>query len=964
MSEPDSVRAGGMGEVYRARDTRLDRTVAIKVLNSALSASPDLKARFEREARAISQLNHPHICTLHDVGTSEGTDFLVMEFLEGETLAQRLERGPLPIKQALTIGMDIADALDKAHGAGIVHRDVKPGNVMLTNSGAKLLDFGLAKPATAAHGAAAAAGGGTTPSSPTMSVAAANDSAPQLTGVGAFIGTLQYMSPEQAEGKSIDSRSDVFSLGAVLYEMFSGRRAFGGDSQVSTLAALLRDQPFPLKTVRREIPEGVERTVFRCLAKDPEARYANAGQVRDALAECQARLAGRGLSAAAVFRRPGMAATVASAVMLAIALGGWWWVRQSRARWAREVALPEIRRLIDQGKMYPAFELFKAAARAIPDDPEVARLRGQVTYTAAIRSTPAGAEISIRDYLNTNTPWKRVGTTPIERLELPIASLRMRVTKAGFETLDVHSIFQRDAGLTLEPAGTRPAAMVRAAGGAVQFALGPRVDLQDYWLDTYEVTNRAYKAFVDAGGYRRREFWKQPFLENGRELSWEEAMTRFRDATGRPGPATWELGSYPEGHGEYPVNGVSWYEAAAYAEFAGKSLPTVYHWRRASGGTFGTDIAVMSNFADQGPAPVGRFQGVGPFGTYDMAGNVKEWTFNEGPGGRYILGGAWTDPLYGFGNSDVQDPFKRLPTFGFRCARYPHPPPEEATRPVKGIIRDYSLEKPVSDEVFAAYRSIYAYDRTELDPRLERTDNSAPYWRVERVSYRAAYGNERIPAILFLPKNASPPYQCVIYFPGSDAQNRRSSEDLGIDLLTIDFVIRSGRAVLFPVYRGTFERGIGDYESGSNIERDLIIEWTKEVSRSRDYLETRADIDHARVAYYGFSWGALLGPIYTAVDPRFRASILLSGGLDYVKRPPEVETINFAPRSAVPTLMVNGRYDFRFPYESSQLPLFNLLGTPTADKAHTLSEDGHVPARNAMVREILDWLDRYLGTVK
>ena len=210
--------AGGMGEVYKARDTRLDRTVAIKVLPSHVAADPDLRERFEREARAVAALNHPHICTLHDVGQQDGIDYLVMEYLDGETLAQRLEKGALPLDQVLHYAIQIADALDKAHRQGIVHRDFKPGNIMLTKSGVKLLDFGLAKLAPAAHVGIAGMTGAATQTSP-------------LTGQGTILGTLQYMAPEQLEGKEADARTDIFAFGAVVYEMVTGKKAFEGKSQ-------------------------------------------------------------------------------------------------------------------------------------------------------------------------------------------------------------------------------------------------------------------------------------------------------------------------------------------------------------------------------------------------------------------------------------------------------------------------------------------------------------------------------------------------------------------------------------------------------------------------------------------------------------------------------------------------------------------------------------------------------------
>lgn len=256
--------AGGMGEVYRARDTRLGRDVAVKILPEHLASTPEVRQRFEREARAVSSLNHPHICTLHDVGHQDGTDFLVMEYLEGETLAKRLERGPLATPELLRIAIEIADALEKAHRQGVIHRDLKPGNIMLTKAGAKLLDFGLAKSSVAPTVVDLSG-------SPTMSQKIAESPAP-LTARGTIVGTFQYMSPEQLEGKETDARSDVFSFGAVLYEMATAKRAFEGKTTASVIAAILKDQPAPVTTLQPLAPPALEQVVKTCLAKDPEER--------------------------------------------------------------------------------------------------------------------------------------------------------------------------------------------------------------------------------------------------------------------------------------------------------------------------------------------------------------------------------------------------------------------------------------------------------------------------------------------------------------------------------------------------------------------------------------------------------------------------------------------------------------------------------------------------------------------
>src|SRR6266404_1163474 len=258
--------AGGMGEVYRARDTRLDRTIAIKILPAQFSYDPVRKQRFEREAKTISSLNHPHICVLHDVGSQDGVDYLVMECVEGETLAKRLEKAALPLEQVLKCGAQIADALDKAHRSGVVHRDLKPGNIMLTASGAKLLDFGLAKPAAAMASLA------------TMTATGAKQSS--ATEQGTIVGTFQYMSPEQVEGKEVDGRSDIFSLGAVLYEMVTGKRAFEGKSQLSVASAILEKEPEPISAAKPMTPPALDHAIKKCLAKLPDERWQSASELQ------------------------------------------------------------------------------------------------------------------------------------------------------------------------------------------------------------------------------------------------------------------------------------------------------------------------------------------------------------------------------------------------------------------------------------------------------------------------------------------------------------------------------------------------------------------------------------------------------------------------------------------------------------------------------------------------------------
>jgi dienelactone hydrolase len=484
-------------------------------------------------------------------------------------------------------------------------------------------------------------------------------------------------------------------------------------------------------------------------------------------------------------------------------------------------------------------------------------------------------------------------------------------------------------------------------------------------MDALEVTNQQFKVFVDSGGYRRREVWDQPFVLAGRPLAWDAAMARFTDRTGRPGPSTWEAGDFPAGQADYPVAGVSWYEAAAYAKFRGKSLPTIFHWVRAARTTSAAFIVPRSNVEGHGPAPVGSFHDVGPYGAWDMAGNVREWCANDAGGSRYILGGGWNDPGYAFNDAYTQPPFDRSATNGIRLVRYRTGDTTLAAlgRPVPLTRRDFARERPVADGIYQVYRRLFDYDPLPLRAAVEATDSSNEEFIREKASFTAAYGGERITAYLFRPRRGTPPFQTVVFFPGSNALNLRTFDPVAT-ARGIDFFMKSGRAVLMPIYKSTYERGDG-YESDigdlSSAYRDHVIMWVKDFRRSVDYLATRADVDTSALAYYGISWGGYLGGLIPAVEPRIKVVLLQVAGLEIQRASPEVEPFNYLPRITQPVLMLNGRYDHYFPVEPSQLPFFRSLGTPAARKRQVIAEGGHFVPRNQVIAETLAWLDRYLG---
>jgi len=589
-------------------------------------------------------------------------------------------------------------------------------------------------------------------------------------------------------------------------------------------------------------------------------------------------------------------------------------------------------------------------------------VEAEVLWSTNIRTTPSGADAYFRDYGGTQESWEYLGKTPLESIRLPHGHFRFKFTKDGYEP--VESTNEHGIDVVLDPTGSLPSGMVHVPAGSVELAGNPTVQLDDFLIGKYEVTNRDFKKFVDAGGYRNSKYWKFPFVKEGQTLSFEQAMNLLRDKTDRAGPSAWELGGYSSGQDDYPVSGVSWYEAAAYAEFAGMNLPTVYHWYGAAPVGIYSDILQLSNFSAKGPAPVGSYPGLGPFGTYDMAGNVKEWCFNAVGDRRYILGGASTDPVYMYQEADARLPFDRSVTNGIRLVKYPHPEPVTQTlmAPVSIITADYRSVKPVSDAVFKIYESLYSYDRTPLDAKIESQDDSSPDWRRERITFNAAYGNERVIAYLYLPKSVPPPYQTIVYFPHSGSQLFHTLEDS--QLWDVDFIIKGGRALMFPVYKNTYERLTKAPDSGTSAQRDDTIAQVKDLRRAVDYLETRTDIDHDRLAYYAISFGAVLGPINLAVENRFKVAVLAAGGCDRDKELPEADPFNYAPHVTIPVLMLNGRYDLMIPLDTCQEPLFRALGTPAQDKKHVLFDSGHTPPLIPWMKETLNWLDHYLGPVK
>ncbi|MCZ6759128.1 MAG: SUMF1/EgtB/PvdO family nonheme iron enzyme [Gemmatimonadetes bacterium] len=643
--------------------------------------------------------------------------------------------------------------------------------------------------------------------------------------------------------------------------------------------------------------------------------------------------------------------------------------------------LVEIDRLRDLGENGAAFALAREVAPLLDGDYDVEEFWSGYSWSTDIDSEPAGARVYRQHIDAAEDEWEDLGTTPLKTVRFPIdQAYRVRFELDGHRSVELlhEALFGADwrgvpavNPVRMDRVDDLPEEMVRISGFTHDL-----VEYGDFFMDRFEVTNRDYARFVTSGGYQKPEYWPNTFVKDGKEIAWEDAVSSFVDRTNRPGPSTWSGGAYPSDEGNHPVSGVSWYEAAAYARFVEKELPTRVHQDQGHRFYFENSgfVAPRSNFEGDGPWPVGENRAMTTMGVYDLIGNVREWCWNEvGTDARCTNGAAWNDAPYNATNIIPKSPWDRDSTNGFRLVRT-FDSDEKVARLQQPEVplqrRDLRSEEPASDAEFEIYRRMYAYDPLPLNAEVVQVDKFE-HWTRERVAFDLPYRG-RGAAMLYLPKNVAAPYETVIYWPGSDALAYQSIEEEYLE--SFDFLMKSGRAVAQPIFLGTFGRddpGSRFNENNfwltpdwtkSTTYRDRRINWVQELSRTIDYLESRDDIDADRLGYYGYSWGGLAAPIVLVVEEqRFDAAVLNVGGLDDSQQYlPEVDPINFVTRVRTPVLMINGEYDIVVPLETSQKPMIELLGTDPEHKRLHVTPAAHLVPEDVLIRETLDWFDRYL----
>lgn len=998
--------AGGMGEVWLAQDSRLGRKAALKLLPARFTLDQERVRRFMREARAASALNHPNIVTIYEIGTAPSEQgklhFIAQEFIDGVTLRQRLLNGRLSLTEALDIAAQTATALAAAHEAGIIHRDIKPENLMLRRDGyVKVLDFGLAK-LTERQASA-------------ESETRSDSQASHTTTPGLVMGTIRYMSPEQARGLKVDARSDLFSLGIVLYEMIAGHAPFEGETPSDGVALILTAQHQPLQQLDAAVPAELERIVSKALAKEREHRYQSAADLlrelkalREEL-EFEAKLSAHSSGfrlqrvlndkLAQVNWRSRSVWLTAAVLVLVLSGAGWFIWRKVNQRWATG-QLPRIAQLAQARQPFEAYALAVQVERYLLNDATLAKWMPLISEPLTVTTEPAGARVFLKRFASSNPPREFIGMTPLHNLRVARGEYLLELEKEGyapFERTISSKLYQNGTMLAPPDDPTRveqrlietaklPERMVFVPGGNYKLVSwrrpnNARVALDDYFIDKYEVTNREFKEFVVAGGYLKKQYWQQPFDKAGQTQTWEEAIKEFKDRTGLPGPRSWAGQDFPAGRAEHPVTDITWHEAAAYAAFRGKQLPTVYQWEKAARNGLFTyysgyilpwgpidvtgSVEGRANFKSDGTVPVGSFPfGLSPFGCHDMAGNVAEWCLNPMMNGFATVGASWDDHPYLFPYIGDQPGFASNGKLGFRCVRNAAEGKGEQGGQRLEEVSGTSNVVPVSETEFRSLLSHYRYDQTPLATQVVETLETSE-WRREKISYLSAQ-DERALAYLYLPKTAQPPFQVLQFVPAGDVFGHFASLPESVELVLPPY-IRAGRAVFAVVFKGFIERerpsGYVAPDITSVRRREELVAQATDLRRGLDYLRSRSDIDLNRLAYFGFSQGATLGMIFTAVEPRYHAVVFMAGGLWPTRRDalPEIYDPNFVPYIRAPKLMLNGRYDEVHTLPTMIEPALRLMREP---KKLVLYDGSHTPPVEVAVPVINGWLDEMLGPVK
>ncbi len=643
--------------------------------------------------------------------------------------------------------------------------------------------------------------------------------------------------------------------------------------------------------------------------------------------------------------------------------------------------ISEILQLVENENFFEAFSLGVSIQANQPNNVILEELWDEFSVKGTIITQPEGAEVWVSDYFNPSSENINLGITPLENVKIPIGTLTVEYLREGYIPRTIiaanpyYSFGNFPPYPDVPPVPTLlisendsdemiPVPDIAIGLGVYGFA-NRELQLGSYGIGKYEVTNEEFKQFVDDGGYEDPSYWDGLVFEReGVELNFEAASELMIDTTGRNGPAGWELGNYRAGEGGLPVVGVSWYEAVAYTRYRGVALPSAYHWTRA--GLLNAYFRTPKDYSNFSGTilPATDESALGPFGSFNMLGNVREWVWNSKEDNKLVLGGSFTDPDYMSTLAYDLPPFTRDSFTGFRTARYSETTAalEEFLEPPDLAFNDFRNAQPASAEVFDAISDQFRYNKDNLAPEVDLIDESHTLWDLEIVSINTDYDDDRIKIHLFKPKESTSS-GLAIYFGGLSTFSE-GAQRITPSPQDFDFVISSGRALAIIELDGSFSRydGAGQL-SGDELRRkraSQFLNWHSDLGRSIDYLTTRTELNASSLSYLGASFGASSVGSLLSLEKRFDAAVLVIGGFSSTEALTLSSQLTHVAQIGLPTLMINGTSDNIFPIVTSAIPFYEKLGTLSELKRQVFFDGGHeAPPRGQLVSETVDWLDKY-----
>ena len=640
-----------------------------------------------------------------------------------------------------------------------------------------------------------------------------------------------------------------------------------------------------------------------------------------------------------------------------------------------EVKLPEIIDAFENNEVSKVYDEIIKLKNNNVSNPIIDTYFEKVTSEVDIISTPKEYEVYMDLQSDSIENWIFMGKTPISKIRVPNDWFTLKFIFGNNEFIARSSVNalrgKRNYGFPdVNKFDSAKFNLVLGGKRSLQFPgldHYSSIEIGPYLISKFEVTNKEYLDFILDEGYENEEYWKFAINEDSGFMN--SIINSFTGKFGKKGPSNWSYGMYPEGQENFPVTGISWYEAMAYANYRNLSLPNVYQWASAATLSISSSFMYNSNFSQNQLINVGSKENSNFFGLYDIAGNVREWIVNslsDDSSIKGILGGSFTDEPYYFNDYFGQSSLDRSIGNGIRLVKNlksEYKTDLTANDQYFVKVRDFLNEENISDDVFEIFKSQYDYKKSSLNKIEEKLDYSVSSFAVDKFTIDAAYNNEKLPGYVFYDKNIDKPYKPIIFFPGSNALNTDSFEN-GIEnrMKRLSYLLSEGYAIIHPIYKSTYERRDdikSDYPDETDGYKNAVIKWGKDYKRAIDYIESRDDMDMDKLSYYGISWGGSIANILLAIDDRVKNSVLYVAGIEFQTCKKEVDKFYYTSRIKIPVLMVNGKYDHFFPLETSQIPMFKLLGTPEEDKKHYVYETGHYVPRDELIKLHLDWLKKY-----